>query len=183
MCQSDHEMKLRKGDFESEVTAVYPALMRAATVLCWSRSDVEDVVQDALLRAFSAYPSFKGESSFLTWAYAILSRVAQAANRRGSRLVPDDYTMNQPQQIPPLDHAVVVDEDARLLIDAIRSLPERQREMLTLRFLEELSYNEIAEALKVSLGTVKATVFQAKMSLRSALAKKGIHRKVIHVLS
>ena len=176
-------MTNHQGDFESAVEAAYPALARAATVLCWSRSDVDDVVQETMLRAFKSYTSFRGDSSFLTWTYTILARVAQASNEGRSRCIPADYSMSQPQQLPPVDRAVIIDEDARCVIDAIRSLPERQREIVTLRFLEELSYGEIAEALAISLGTVKATIFEAKMSLRSALAAKGIRRKAIYVLS
>jgi len=79
-----------------------------------------------------------------------------------------------------VDRAVVAGEEYRCLIDAIRELPERQREMVTLHFLQEVSYDEIAQALGVSVGTVKATVFQAKASLRTALTKRGIRRKATH---
>jgi len=171
-----------KGDFESEAEAVYPALVRAATVLCWSRSDVEDAVQETLMSAFKSYSSFRGDSSFLTWTYAILARVASAANRERSRRIPADYDADRPVQLPPVDGTVIVDEEARCLIDAVRSLPERQRAMVTLHFLQELSYGEIAEALGISVGTVKATIFAAKTFLRSALAKKDIRKGSTHVL-
>jgi len=176
-------MTNHRGDFAVEVEAAYPALVRAATVLCWSRSDAEDVVQETVVRACKSYASFRGDSSFLTWTYTILARVAQASNQGRSRCIPADYAMSQPQQLPPVDRAVIIDDDARCVIEAIRSLPERQREMVTLRFLEELSYAEIAEALAISVGTVKATIFEAKMSLRSTLAGKGIRRKASYVLS
>jgi RNA polymerase sigma-70 factor (ECF subfamily) len=110
-------------------------------------------------------------------------RVAQARNLNAARCIPEAYARGQPEHLPPVDSAIVVNEEHRCLIDAIRVLPERQREMVTLHFLKEVSYDEIARALDVSVGTVKATVFQAKASLRSALAKKGIHRKANHVLS
>ncbi len=172
----------RNQDFEAAAEAAYPALGRAATILCWSRSDVEDVVQETMLRAFKAYGSFRGDSSFLTWAYAILARVAQAANRRHVNRLPSDLANDQPLPLPPVDRAVVAEEDARCLIDAIRSLPDRQREMVTLHFLEHFRYAEIADALGVSVGTVKATLFEAKVSLRRALARKGLGRKELYVL-
>lgn len=158
-----------KGDFESEVDAAYPALARAAVVLCWSKADAEDVVQETMLRMCKSYDSFRGDSSFLTWVYAILVRVAEAANRRRSKTLPAEYAAHQAQELPPVDNAVIDDENKRRMIDAIRSLPQRQREMITLHFLQELPYAEIAGALGVSVGTVKATVFAAKKSLRSAL--------------
>lgn len=145
-------------------------------VLCWSKADVEDVVQETMLSAYKAFGSFRGDSSFLTWAYRILVRVAGVANRRHSRALPDEYAAGQPQQLPPADRSVLLDEDARAVIDAIRSLPERQREIITLYLLKEFSYAEISSAMQVSLGTVKATIFEAKTSLRAALARKGIQK-------
>jgi len=135
-----------------------------------------------MLSAFKSYGSFRGDSSFLTWSYRILVRAAQAANRKQVKFLPDDYAASQPQQLPPADRAVILDEDASGVINAIRSLPERQREIITLYLLKELSYSEISSAMGVSVGTVKATIFQAKTSLRAALASKGIIRRPIHEL-
>ncbi len=133
-----------KPDFESAVEADYAALARAATVLCRSKSDVEDVLQETMLRAFKAYPAFRGGSSFLTWAYAILARVAQARNLSAARCIPETYALSKSDHLPPADRAVVADEEHRCLIDAIRALPERQREIVTLHFLQEVSCDEIA---------------------------------------
>lgn len=135
------------------------------------------------MSAYKAHSSFRGSSSFLTWAYKILLRTAQAANHKRSKLLPAEYALSQPQQLPPVDRAVVLNEDAREVIDAIRGLPERQREMITLYLLKEMSYAEIGSATGVALGTVKATIFEAKTSLRAALGRKGIVRESIHVLS
>jgi len=160
-------------DFESAVHAVYAPLVRSASVLCASSSDVEDVVQETMLRAVRSYGSFNGSSSLLTWCYAILARVAAAANERRARKLPDDYAgiaaAARNQSLPPVDSALLEDEEARVLIDAIRSLPDRQREMITLHFLHEQSYAEIAAALNVAVGTVKATIYSAKAALREAL--------------
>src|SRR4030095_831652 len=164
--RSKLDMAHPKPDFESAVDANYPALARAATVLCRSESDVEDVLQETMLRAFNAYPAFRGGSSFLTWTYAILARVAHARNLTAAKRVPEPWALGQSEYLPPVDRAVVADEEHRCLIDAIRALPERQREIVTLHFLQEVSYDEIAQALSLSMGTVKATVFQAKASLR-----------------
>jgi len=110
-------------------------------------------------------------------------RAAQAANRKRAKVLPAEYALSQPQQLPPADRTVILDEEARGVIDAIRSLPERQREIITLYLLKEFSYAEISSAMEVSLGTVKATIFEAKKSLRAALARKGIVKTSIHVLS
>lgn len=170
-------------DFDAVAAQAYPALIRAATVLCWSRSDVDDVVQETMLSAYKSYGSFRGDSSFLTWAYRILARMARAANEKRARILPDEYALSQAQRLPAADREVVLNEDAREVIDAIRGLPERQREMITLHLLEHLSYAEIGSAMEVSLGTVKATIFEAKISLRAALAKKGFVKRSIYALS
>jgi RNA polymerase sigma-70 factor (ECF subfamily) len=136
-----------------------------------------------MLSAYKSYGSFRGDSSFLTWAYRILLRTAQAANRKQAKVLPAEYALAQPQQLPPADHTVILDEETRGVIDAIRSLPERQREIITLYLLKEFSYAEISSAMDVSLGTVKATIFEAKASLRVALIKRGIVKRSIHVLS
>jgi RNA polymerase sigma factor (sigma-70 family) len=169
--------------FEAAAAEAYPALIRAATVLCWWKADIEDVVQETLLSAYKSYGSFRRDSLFLTWSYTILARCAHTANRKRGKLPPSDYIMKQPEPLPPADRAVVLDEDVRAVVDAIRELPERQREIITLYLLEELSYAEIGAAMGVAIGTVKATIFEAKVSLRKALAKKGFGKSSIHVLS
>src|SRR6476659_7620823 len=75
----------RDRDFETSWDAAYPALVRAARVLCWSDADVDDVVQETLLAAFRGRASFKGDASPFTWCYTILTRVASRANRRHAR--------------------------------------------------------------------------------------------------
>jgi RNA polymerase sigma-70 factor (ECF subfamily) len=152
-------------------------------VLCWSKSDADDVVQETMLSAFKSYASFRGESSFLTWAYRILARAARSANHKRAAVLSADYAINQPPQLPPADRLMIRDEDTRGVIDAIRSLPERQREIITLFLLKEFSYAEISVAMEVSLGTVKATIFEAKISLRAALARKGIVRGSSYAMS
>ena len=163
-------MSQRNAEFERDLEAVSPALIRAARVLCWSADDVDDVVQETVMRAFESYSTFGRRSSLLTWMYAILARVASAANQKRRRQIPAGYALGRPDCLPPVDVGVSEDESARAVVDAIRALPQRQREMVTLHFLEDLTYGQIAEALGVAVGTVKATVFAAKMSLRDALA-------------
>ncbi len=181
--QSEHDIGSRKKDFEAAAEEAYPALARAATVLCWSQADVEDVVQETMLRAFKSYGAFRGDSSFFTWGYAILTRSAQAANRAHAKAVPGDYALSQPHHLPPVDRAVVLQEEAAALIDAIRCLPERQREVVTLHFLEEQPYAEIAAALQIAVGTVKATIFEARTALRASLAAKGIRKTASYGMS
>jgi RNA polymerase sigma-70 factor (ECF subfamily) len=132
---------------------------------------MEDVVQETLVRAFRSYESFRGDCSFFTWAYSILARVASETNRRSARGIPDEVAFSWVQQPGIVEDTVALEEDARRVVDAIRVLPERQRQMVTLHFLEDLSYKEIARALDVSVGTVKATLFAARSALRPILER------------
>ena len=163
-------MREQARDFERAVNDAYPALVRSAHVLCWSHADVDDVVQETMLQALRGFASFRGTSTPLTWCYAILARVAAGANRRRRR-APTGYAVAlHADGLPPIDEAMIQDETGRLIVDAIRGLPERQREVVTLHFLQNLSYAEIADSLGVAVGTVKATVHAAKVSLRKTLA-------------
>lgn len=126
------------------------------------------------MRAFRLYESFRGDCSFFTWAYSILARVASETNRKRSRSIPEGYADACVGTLGPIDDGVALAEEARCVVDAIRGLPERQRQMVTLHFLEDLSYKEVARSLDVSLGTVKATLFAAKASLRATLEKSRV---------
>jgi RNA polymerase sigma-70 factor (ECF subfamily) len=135
---------------------------------------MEDVVQETLIRAFRSYDSFRGDCSFFTWAYSILTRVASETNRKSSRVLPDDVALAWLQESGKGEDMVVLEKETRRVVDAIRALPERQRQMITLHFLEDLSYKEIARALDVSVGTVKATLYAARSALRTILQREEI---------
>ena len=170
-------MKRAKSDFESAAQTAYPALRRAATVLCWNQADMEDVVQETLVRAFRSYELFRGDCSFFTWAYSILARVAAETNRKSARSIPEDVAGCCAQPPNSMEDGLALDEDARRVVGAIRALPERQRQMVTLHFLEDLSYKDIARVLGVSIGTVKATLFAARSTLRTLLQRDDTFRR------
>jgi RNA polymerase sigma-70 factor (ECF subfamily) len=157
-------------EFKSQLQMLYLPLVRSAAILCWSSDDIEDVVQETFLQALRSEHSFGQRSSLLTWTYVILTRVAGATNHKRRRKISSHDFSNVPDALPPVDRDMIADDEARVLTDAIRTLPQRQREMVALHFLENLSYAQIAQALNVSVGTVKATMFAAKASLRAALS-------------
>jgi RNA polymerase sigma-70 factor (ECF subfamily) len=165
----------RGRDFETSLDAIFRALVRAARVLCWSDADVDDAVQETLLAAYRGRASFKGNAAPFTWCYTILTRVASRANRRhvqARSLVSThgELADSLDAPLPPVDSQLLDDETSRAVVDAVRTLPQRQREVITLHFLQDCPYAEIAAALGISVGTVKATVFAAKHSLREKLS-------------
>ena len=141
-------------------------------------AEVQDVAQDAFIKAYRALPNFRGESAFYTWMYRIAINTAKnylvARNRRppASDVDMDDaeffagndamHEMNTPERNLLRDELqVVIDQ-------AFRDLPDDLRMAVTLREIDGLSYEEIAEAMECPIGTVRSRIFRA----REAIDKK-----------
>ena len=145
-----------------------------------NRADVEEVVDDAFMRAYRGLPNFRGESSLATWLHHIAMNLAR--NRYW-------FLFRRRQLAPSLDapvsgtaHATLVDfvasgspdpahkldqEDfAALVIACLDRLPRRQRDILKLRALLDTSYQAIALELGIKEGTVKSRIARARQSLR-----------------
>lgn len=166
-----------KVEFEEAVRSAYPTLYRAAVVLTGNAADAEDAVQETLFRAFKAYGTFRGESSATTWMYRILIREAGRI-RRNAR-----PTAQMQIEAPLMDtrnpHGAASQSDEfRRALAILRDLAERQREMVTLFYLEDLSYREVADTLGVSIGTVKSALSRARTVLRERLERVRPQRKV-----
>jgi len=140
------------------------------------RGAAQDVVQDALLRAYRALPQFRGDAALGTWLYRIAYTAAMDHLRRQGRrpeLVCED-------PLPIAAAAVVHDDDAEHsgLRDAIArgltALPADQRLTLLLVDREDLTYREVATIMDVSPGTVCSRLQRARKKLRAALRQQGI---------
>jgi len=159
----------RKPPFEEAARGAYPRLFKAALVLVDSQADAEDAVQETLVKAWRYYEKFRGESSAMTWMYRIL--VTEAARSRRKRKAPAalDAIPETASAADGPDATAELDEQSRAVLAALRRLPRRQREIVSLFYLEELAYAEIAAALGVSVGTVKSTLHNAREAMRAAL--------------
>jgi RNA polymerase sigma factor (sigma-70 family) len=158
-------------EFAEAAKAAYPVLAKAAQVLLEERADAEDAVQEALLRACRAYGEFRWNSSATTWMYTILTRVAaDFRRRRGTEALGETGASIPAQEPGPEAEAELRDESDRLLA-RLRTLPHRQREIVTLFYLEGLSYQGTAEALGISVGTVKSALSRARAALREELGE------------
>ncbi len=122
--------------------------------------DVEDALQAIFLRAFRALPNFRGQSSVKTWLYRIaVNECMDLLRKRKSAPEALQETMRiENERIGPADKIAVQQALARLAPD--------QRVLLALRFWEELSYEEIAQTLGLSLPTVKMRLMRAKQAFR-----------------
>ena len=158
-------------------------LFRAAWSILRNRSEAEDAVQSAYLRAFAAAESFEGRSSLSTWLTRIAINEAlgrrRAAQRRlaaldsGSVTVLDDYRdkmMRGSTSTPAPDAALAQGQLRGLLERAISQLPESFRTVFVLREIEGLGVDEVADALGIPAATVKTRDLRARRRLRESLA-------------
>src|SRR5436305_8373740 len=139
-----------------------------------------DVVADAFVRVYSALHNFKGQSAFTTWLYRILTNCfLDMRKREKSRpttsleaaLVTEEGDLErQVEDDAPSPHQEAEkSERERAVEKAVGQLPEYQRAMITMYHVENLSYEEIAEALDLPIGTVKSRLNRARLSLRELL--------------
>jgi RNA polymerase sigma-70 factor, ECF subfamily len=136
---------------------------------------VEDVLQIVFLKAFQALPLFRGESSFMTWIYRIaLNECKNAKTRRRVWVsflkIFQQSEERDPQPSPELLHEA--DRKARSLQAALLKLKPMHREVVLLKYQEELSYEEVASILGVSPGTVASRLNRALKILESSLRRK-----------
>jgi RNA polymerase sigma-70 factor (ECF subfamily) len=139
-------------------------------------SDTEDVTQEAFLKAYRKLGAFDGRSAFYTWLYRIAANTAMdwRKRQRHRRHAPLPETPEgedaTPAREPGPEHAAVRREMAARIDAAIAALPPKYHEILVLREVEGLAYDEIAERLRLSRGTVESRLFRARERLRERLA-------------
>lgn len=134
--------------------------------------DAEDVAQEAFVRAWLALPNFRGQARFSTWLYRIVTNLCY---NRLPRLRKDLAALGEeswpeiPDEAAP-PHTQIESEERRMFLQsAIEQLPESYKLLVTLRFQQDLSYEEIATITSLPLGTVKTGIFRARAKLRTAL--------------
>ncbi|AMQ41874.1 MULTISPECIES: RNA polymerase sigma factor RpoE [Aeromonas] len=140
--------------------------------------DVPDVAQEAFIKAYRALPTFRGESAFYTWLYRIAVNTAKNyLTSLGRRPPSSDVEADEAesygggealQEVSTPENLALTDEIKRTVFSAIEALPEDLRTAITLRELEGLSYEEIAEIMDCPVGTVRSRIFRA----REAIDKK-----------
>lgn len=136
--------------------------------------EVEDVTQEAFIKAYRALDKFRGDSAFYTWLYRIASNAAKnylvAKGRRpgADTTIEDAEAFEQAAFISESSapEAVLMSEElAQVVTAAIEALPEELRAALTLREFEGLSYDDIAQVLECPVGTVRSRIFRARESI------------------
>jgi RNA polymerase sigma-70 factor, ECF subfamily len=142
-------------------------------------AEAEDIAQEAFIKAYRALPSFRGDSAFYTWLYRIAANTAKnvlSSSRR--KLVdydmdlqdPEDYAAQVLLKDSDTPEGMLLTEEIRQAVtEAMQQLPDDLREAITLRELEGLSYEEIAEVMGCPIGTVRSRIFRAREAIDKRL--------------
>jgi len=143
------------------------------------RPQVEDLTQEAFIKAFGSLKNFNDEFAFSTWLYKIaMNNCIDYIRKRKLPLYSidkpieskdSDYTFELPDESYEADKNLIRDQRTKVLNDAIERLPRKYKHVIHLRHVEERSYEEIAEMLKLPIGTVKAHIFRARELLNKYL--------------
>jgi RNA polymerase sigma-70 factor (ECF subfamily) len=132
--------------------------------------EAEDVVQDALLRGHAKLHTFRGEAGLATWLYRIAINLALRRVRRRSRRLDPEAVFGHRER-DTADPAAVAEtrESREVVYSAVQRLPEKQRICVLLRYFEHHSYDEIADILDISRGTVCSRLYHARGRLARVL--------------
>ena len=192
MALSDGDDKLvkraKKGDsraFDLLVLKYQGRVAQLVSRYVRNNAEVEDVTQEAFIKAYRALPSFRGDSAFYTWLYRIAANAAKnhlvAMGRRPSSDVALDgaETFEITDRLTDAespDEVIMAQELKDVIAKAIDALPAELRSALTLREFEGLSYEEIAEVIECPIGTVRSRIFRAREAIdqRVALQLQGV---------
>jgi len=149
------------------------------------REQVEDLTQEAFIKAFSSLKNFNEEFAFSTWLYKIATNNCIDYIRKKKLQMysidkpiesrDSDFTFELPDESYEADQELISDQRSVMLRQAIDRLPEKYRRVIYLRHVEERSYEEIAARLKLPIGTVKAHIFRAREILYKELRHRIRH--------
>ena len=175
--QADQELvaRVKNGDKKAFDLLVLKYQQKVANIVSRfirDKSEVFDVSQEAFIKAYRALPNFRGDSAFYTWLYRIATNTAKNHLAAKSRRPPaDDVEAETAEQLDSgtrlkeyatPEHLLLEDELAHTIRQAVDDLPEDLRTAITLRELEGLSYDEIAEVMDCPIGTVRSRIFRAR---------------------
>lgn len=158
-----------------DLAALYAAhhlsMVRLARLLVDDTASAEDVVQDAFLGLHRHQHQLRDPGAAVGYIRRAVVNQARSALRR-RRTVRNHLRVAEPEVGPAADADLMVSEDHREVLEAVNRLPERQREVLVLRFWSGLSEAEIAESMGVSKGTVKSQASRAMHTLQQHLEEE-----------
>lgn len=182
MTDRDLVRRAGRGDQEAfaELVRKYEnQIFSLARRMCTDPDDAADVAQEAFLAAWKGLPNFRQEAEFSTWLYRLATNAAidhlrKAKKQRGDLSLDDEALSLDTADSGPTPHQAAESRELRRAVSqAMDQLSDDHRQVLVLREVRQLSYEEIARALDMDLGTVKSRISRARNSLRKILLKSG----------
>ena len=181
----DHQLveRAQRGDkhaFELLVVKYQRKLARLLSRFIRDASEVEDVTQETFIKAYRALPTFRGDSAFYTWLYRIGINTAKnylvAVGRRAPTMTGVDNEeaedIEQGEQLKDLntpENQMISRQVAETVNSTLQELPEELRTAITLREIDGLSYEEIAQIMNCPIGTVRSRIFRAREAIAERL--------------
>jgi RNA polymerase sigma-70 factor (ECF subfamily) len=171
-------MDERRRLFEARVLPHLDAAYRFARWLSHSPADADDILQEAILRAFRGYDALRG-SDARAWLLAIVrnchSTALQQQRRRALVPLPEEHDAEDGRALvadtPDPESTSIRRDEQRTLDRLLSALPQEQREILMLREIEELNYREIAAVINIPIGTVMSRLARARAALKARWLK------------
>ncbi|TNF35592.1 MAG: RNA polymerase sigma factor RpoE [Gammaproteobacteria bacterium] len=174
--------RVQKGDkkaFDILVLKYQHRIIKLVSRFIRNSDEVQDVAQEAFIKAYRALKNFRGESAFYTWLYRIAINTAKnylvAAGRRVTESAADAQEAEQYEsgdwlrEYATPERELLANEIKYVVFKAINDLPDDLKEAITLREMEGLSYEEIAEVMDCPIGTVRSRIFRAREAIDKQL--------------
>jgi len=172
-----------KDAFEDLVIANQKNVYNLALKMTRNEDDALDISQEAFFKAYSQLGKFRGDSRFSVWLYRLTYNLCIDFLRKkpNASVVSLDYEDDsgeaKPLEIPDLrnmpEDSAIRGETRKVINESINELPLKHREILVMREITGMSYDDIAESLSINAGTVKSRLARARLNLLEILEKKG----------
>ena len=173
--QRDAELLARfsKGDRAAALaltSRLAPVVFAQAFRMLGDRAEAEDVTQESLLRLWKAAPGWDAtRAKITTWLYRVTSNLCIDCLRKSNRISGDEVP-EVADETPGIDRKLQATARAQALQHALQTLPDRQRQAMILRHIEDLSNPEISDIMEISVEAVESLVSRGKRALASTLA-------------
>jgi len=182
--------RVRNGDlaaYNDIVARYYDRIFARVSQLLKNRQDAEEVTQDAFIRAQRGLDNFRGDASFSTWLYQIATNLAHNRywywfRRKRDQSISLDQPLGEegdmtlenimPCEVESPAEATVTQEFVDRVSECMHDLNPKHKEVLILRNVKNMSYDQIATELEISVGTVKSRIARARESLRELMGSE-----------
>lgn len=172
MVEQDLIRAAQSGDRDALITLlreIETHVYRTAYYILNNEQDAMDAAQEALIRIYTKINSYEEKAKFKTWVQRIVTNICIDKFRRTKASVSIEEHNLVFQTENNVEQEVMASYAAKDIREAINQLPEHHRTVVVLRYLQDFSYNEIAESLDLPLNTVKSYLFRARRQLQTLL--------------